>query len=439
MATMAALAVQAVGEKTAPRRLDGRTLLAIVCMLYFGAGLNFSASSDRAAGDMLTETASDSSAHLISAVVAAPFVGWLIYRHHALLLRALRRNLIFSALLGWTALSALWSQDALHSATETVSLIGSVLILIWMALTFEWRRQLDTILLAGAVAGVLSVAVALALPGRGLDAEHGGAWQGIFYSKNHLGRMMLFFLSPAFYLGGKELRASYPAFLRWTYVALCLALIALSRSKTAWLITGGYLLLVAALRAGRRLRSLDRSLLLVSFGLALAGAAVLIAPNLEVLLPMMGGDITLTGRTQIWAELMVSISKHPWLGYGYNAFWGKGEGWDAFMRIYGTMHFAASYAHSGYIDLLLQVGTVGLCLVLAVTGITLVQASRLFGGAASPRVEWCCGVIFLCLFYSIDEVIYLEAKSLPWSLFVLATFNLFLLCNQGQRAIQVAL
>ena len=67
-----------------PRR-DIRVILMVPCMIYFGAGLNFTSSQDRAAGDALTATAADPSAHRAAVIIAAPFVVWICLRFGSLL------------------------------------------------------------------------------------------------------------------------------------------------------------------------------------------------------------------------------------------------------------------------------------------------------------------------------------------------------------------
>ena len=65
------------------------------------------------------------------------------------------------------------------------------------------------------------------------------------------------------------------------------------------------------------------SLALVWGGVSVGGLLVLIyltAPGL--LLGVLGKDETLTGRTDIWVELLRAIEQKPALGYGYLAFWG---------------------------------------------------------------------------------------------------------------------
>ena len=65
----------------------------IPCVVLFGAGLNFTSSQDHPAGDALTATAADPSAHLASLIIAAPFVVWICLKFGSLLLSTLRANL----------------------------------------------------------------------------------------------------------------------------------------------------------------------------------------------------------------------------------------------------------------------------------------------------------------------------------------------------------
>jgi exopolysaccharide production protein ExoQ len=415
-------------------RPDIRVAFMVPCMIYFAAGLNFTSEQDRAAGDALTATAADPSAHRTAVMIAAPFVAWICIKFGTLLLRTLRGNVALLLLLIWAALSIVWSQDPLHTLSEAGTLVGTTLIVIWMAQTIDWQSQLKIILWAGAISGILSVALAIGLPGRGIDYEHGGAWQGIFFSKNHLGRMMLFFLTPAFYFRVGENQTLLQRVFRYSYMALCLGLIGMSRSKTAIAVTAIYLVFAATMFLSRRLRAMDRKFLILALAIFFSVSTLVILPNLTALVLEMGGDPTLTGRTVLWSQLLISFWKHPWVGYGYGAFWGVGEGWAAFMRIYGAMHFTAAYAHSGYISVLLDLGAVGLALVLAMVAKATYTGLRELGGHQAPRVEWCCAIVFISVIYNVDEVTFVAAKSLPWTMLLLACLNLYSVQQEKQAA-----
>jgi O-antigen ligase len=88
-------------------------------------------------------------------------------------------------------------------------------------------------------------------------------------------------------------------------------------------------------------------------------------------LNLLGKDPTLTGRSDIWNAVLSSLGHHVLLGGGY------GTGWDlvaegVLMRIGGTM----THAHNGYLDLLLDVGIVGLSITLTFYALILLKMNR---------------------------------------------------------------
>jgi O-antigen ligase len=72
----------------------------------------------------------------------------------------------------------------------------------------------------------------------------------------------------------------------------------------------------------------------------------------------MGRDSTLTGRTELWAELL-SMNRHPLLGAGFESFWlGKRLQylWDIFV-------WRPNEAHNGYLEVYLNLGWIGVSLL----------------------------------------------------------------------------
>ena len=64
----------------------------------------------------------------------------------------------------------------------------------------------------------------------------------------------------------------------------------------------------------------------------------------------------LTGRTEIWSMVMDAILEHPWLGYGYHAFWRGADGPSVDVRLSGWI---PPHAHNGFLDLALDFGIAG--------------------------------------------------------------------------------
>jgi len=85
-----------------------------------------------------------------------------------------------------------------------------------------------------------------------------------------------------------------------------------------------------------------------------------------------GADVgTLTGRTEIWSELMTYVGARPFLGYGFEGFWGPSH--TASVSL--ALGWVIPHAHNGYIEMLLDLGAVGLVLFVAalISGVTHAQ------------------------------------------------------------------
>jgi O-antigen ligase len=79
-------------------------------------------------------------------------------------------------------------------------------------------------------------------------------------------------------------------------------------------------------------------------------------PYLSSASEALGRDETFTGRTWIWEAVIPEFKHMPWLGHGFQSFWTTE--WRA-------MVFGMPYAHNGYLDILLELGVVGLALYTA--------------------------------------------------------------------------
>src|SRR5207244_5423105 len=72
------------------------------------------------------------------------------------------------------------------------------------------------------------------------------------------------------------------------------------------------------------------------------------------LVEAMGRDSTLTGRTDIWKEVL-STDVDPWLGTGFESFWlGKRA-----EQLWKKYYWHPNQAHNGYIEIFINLGWAG--------------------------------------------------------------------------------
>ena len=90
--------------------------------------------------------------------------------------------------------------------------------------------------------------------------------------------------------------------------------------------------------------------------------AIFIAPNV---VSMLGRDPTLTGRTQIWTTVL-QMPVNRLIGTGFESFWLG----DRMQTIWSIWWWHPNEAHNGYIEVLLNLGWIGIALLalLLITG-----------------------------------------------------------------------
>jgi len=102
--------------------------------------------------------------------------------------------------------------------------------------------------------------------------------------------------------------------------------------------------------------------------------------NISPLASSVGRDPTLTGRKEVWESLLPLAMQHPLVGGGFGGFW------TARTR----EAFEISEGHSGYLDLLLDLGFVGILLV----SMFLLSSCRKAQRELSHDFDW--GTLWIC-------------------------------------------
>ena len=316
--------------------------------------------------------------------------------------------------------SALWSQDAGLSLRSGISLILTTLFAFYLATRFTQRQQMELVILTGVCVVTISVALALFWPRFGLDHQlHEGAWQGLFTQKNVCAGVTLFLLTPALAISP---RGRYGQGMRAIYTALCLLLIFMTQSRTGWAITAIYLIFAGSLHMLGKFSRKDL-LPLLGAGFALIASVIVLAMQYPLpFLSMLSRSGSISGRSQIWSAIIASILRHPIGGYGFDAFWSLLQGEAS--NIFASTGWVVTGAHNGFLNVGLELGLVGLALVVATFLNAFRHADLAFRPGRSSYVDWCIGIVFLTLIYNLDERTIMATQYLLWILYIVACFGL---------------
>lgn len=280
---------------------------------------------------------------------------------------------------GLCATSVVWSVAPFSTFPFGVAVLATLTALLVMA-----RRSDTWGVLGGLASGLrivllLTLAVAVVAPGVGLVDEdyQTGALKGLFEHRNLLAFVALIALILFMFVGWTRSKG-------WLISHIALAGVCLvgSQSQTALVSLGAALTMTLALVVMSRMRGAARVLfgLIVTFfigylvylGLFFFGD---VAADL-------GRDATLTGRTDVWPAVLQAIDRHPVLGYGWNGLWHAGD--PTTNEMWRAAGFKMYHAHDGFLEILLELGIVGLVAIgsMLLAGLWLSVRTRLAGGGA---------------------------------------------------------
>jgi exopolysaccharide production protein ExoQ len=139
-----------------------------------------------------------------------------------------------------------------------------------------------------------------------------------------------------------------------------------NRSSTSILVLIGGMVMyfvMEAFRARPRLVPAISIALVCAVGLAQAAAFVLLDKSLlAIVAESQGKDPTLAGRTDLWRDVLKLGSEHYVLGAGYGGFWTPET--KEYLKSIPRHSWGPQQSHNGYIETYVQLGIVGLILLL---------------------------------------------------------------------------
>ncbi|MBP2312545.1 O-antigen ligase family protein [Azospirillum soli] len=283
--------------------------------------------------------------------------------------RILRRNWAVVALLVWFMASALWASHPELTVRRALAYwmfyVAAVAVAATMPSLQAFQKSLFACFALIAAANAGSV---LLVPGLAIN-ELGAI--GISDNKNTAGSMALMSIVVLTFSLGVLRRAPSIALAALLLIASWWFLVQ-TNSKTS---LGLAMLLTVALPgplwALNRIESARLALpLMALLGLSLGVLYLgVLGIDFEDLQLLVFGDLTFTGRTFIWDALVREIADRPLLGYGFGSFWDIGQPLNPIKSASPYEFFLLANlintAHSGYLDVLLQTGVVGLLLAVA--------------------------------------------------------------------------
>jgi O-antigen ligase len=316
-------------------------------------------------------------------------------------------------LLIYALISVAWSEVPLVSAKRAVQLVGVLFIALALVRQARSSNPLASFAWPGLFFLTLGV-VALAVPWLSIDPD--GNYKGFTFTKNVWGQFALLMALVYMLLALSKIR---PRLNWWLFAFASLSLLA-TRSATTIVIYVVAVLVVLYWVAARRYsdKTLPVSLAATMLGAValfiyfLVEGALPIDAAFEAGLGSVGKDTTLTGRTELWRWMGYEIDRHPWLGAGFGGFWVGLEGPS--FTIVRFFSWRPGQAHNGYIDVVNELGYVGLVLLVWVLVVHLWNIARINRRGEGLTAIFHLAILVSAILLNVSETNFTRTTHLWW-------------------------
>ncbi|MDJ0553669.1 MAG: O-antigen ligase family protein [Microcoleaceae cyanobacterium MO_207.B10] len=259
-----------------------------------------------------------------------------------------------------------WSDTPIHTLKYSIALLGSTIVYVYIIKQYPYK-EISTLLRWGlVVTAILSTFYSIFKPDIAINLAK-NSWQGIIDHPNKLAALMA--LGAILWLleaieNPKNRWLSIGAFFYLLYV---MDMAQSGASKVQFLMG---IVTVFSVRFLKKLPFQWSLFFVVVFLILSISGFIIITNNLEaIVVDGLGKDLTLTGRTPLWAYLIAEkIPKRPVLGYGFHGFWQPWRGADnpAANHISGGLrlpsgggYWTAPHSHNGFIEIIIDLGLIG--------------------------------------------------------------------------------
>jgi exopolysaccharide production protein ExoQ len=330
-------------------------------------------------------------------------------------------------LYGFIFITIAWSDYKLSSFKRYILLIGLLLIAILSSklsmLDKSFAKLVDKPL---AFFMLLGLVVAVAWPRLAFDAD--GAFRAFTSHKNTWGQFML--LCSIVFFNNVLNRNNRLIYL--PLLTISLGMLYMSKSATSLLafISAAFCVLLIQ---GFSSKNIASKLIMLAIVLA-ASVSTLVysvtqgdlpfASLIDFIYKATDKNTTLTGRTFLWQLMGAEIARHPWLGTGFGGFW---VGLDGSA---GTLSRRLDWgpptqAHSGYIDVVNEVGFIGMTILAMVLILHIYRCCALHDADNRQHFSLHFSIVIGALFLNYAESSLTQGTNLWWIVLTCSIIEVF--------------
>jgi exopolysaccharide production protein ExoQ len=318
-----------------------------------------------------------------------------ILRARGTVLNGILKNPVLMSLVLMALVSFVWSGDPTFSLRRALVFVATTVVGLYFGTRFDMREQLRLVTAALAICVFLSVFFIVAMPTYGFDiGVNAEGWRGVFLQKNYFATYMVFAVISFICFRAESFAETI---IKYLGLAISVVLVAGSLSKGSYVVLAVSLLLVVLYRLLHLYWKRLIPAAAVAFTLVAIGA-IYVSSNFDAFLRLLGKNANLNGRIPLWTAVLSVSTNNRWFGYGFAGFWITNE-----HSIWSMIGWAPLKAHNGFIDILLELGLVGLGLFAINTVIALSRSVKLVLRERTTESQWPLLMLSVILLYNIFE------------------------------------
>ena len=270
---------------------------------------------------------------------------------------------LFVSLFVFILSSVLWTDHPFILIKRFILQIILVFIMFFsIASLKDKRKMLDIIFFAFSLVAIYNFIFIMLFPSFSFDAS--GSLTGIHKAKNYLGFIALSAMIFSVHRFKQVVKPSEKKFAMLMTVLWFIFLL-MSQSKTCLVVS--FVFIVFWVSKNERIYinivvNVIYYILLVTY-LVLPIISIAFFGEWNEIYISLFESIDLTGRGGIWLSVLDSLKGNSIFGIGYGSFWGIGEIPYYFDVQFSYLRFL-NQSHNGYLDIILQIGFVGMSLFL---------------------------------------------------------------------------
>jgi O-antigen ligase len=341
---------------------------------------------------------------------------------------------MFLILCCWMCINTAFSHDFGLSSQRLILSCSVIVLAASLLLLPDSHAELDLWLTAAALIFlalcylgiVLAPSLAMHTARDTFEPHLAGDWRGPFGHKNVAAPVMAMLVFVGLYLTSRQAYISGVGITLFSAVFLIL-----TGGKSAMALCAFSLVLSVAIFAVKNLllRACLCFLPLLCLNLLTVGSVF--SETLAELVKLLPLDTTFTGRTDIWEFAISSLGLHPFLGYGFAAFWGTDSIENLIQNDQIEWAATASHSHNGYLDSALTMGYPGLVLIIVIFVVAPLRnfsvATRF--GNDQPLAKLFLRIWLFGIYLSSLESFLLDRADPIWFTFLVGVFGLHYLAR----------